>query len=65
MNYVNAEEGVGASITKTEKGFVVCIVDVDADDGIIATRRFNLEDDAVTWAVKCVHGGTKVAEWRA
>lgn len=38
--YIDARFGVAATITQTEKGFVVCCLDSDADEGIVGTKIF-------------------------
>lgn len=56
MTYINENEGTCASITETSKGFVVCFMDTEAENGIVATRIYDNLKDADRYARHIVYG---------
>lgn len=54
--FINAEDGIAATVTKVSDKWVVCLLDTDADDGIVDTRRFHNRKDAVMFALSFIEG---------
>ena len=46
MTYINETDGMCSTVTQVAKGWVVCLIDTDADDGIVATRIYQDEKEA-------------------
>lgn len=46
MTYTNETDGMCATVTPVSKGWVVCLIDIEAEDGIVATRLYKDEKEA-------------------
>lgn len=54
--FINAEDGIAATVTKVSEKWIVCLLDIDADDGIVDTRRFNNRKEAILFALSFIDG---------
>jgi hypothetical protein len=54
--YINAEDGICATVTEVTKGFAVTLIDADSES-IVATRVYdNVEVGARVWALEFIKG---------
>jgi hypothetical protein len=52
-SYLDKRGGYEAVVTKTPRGYVVRIVDIDAEQTLPAMEVFTTEDAARAYAIKC------------
>ena len=53
--YINAEDGICATVTEVTKGFAVTLIDADSES-IVATRVYENVDQARVWALEFIKG---------
>lgn len=53
--YINAEDGICATVTEVTKGFAVTLIDADSES-IVSTRVYDNVDQATVWALEFIKG---------